>query len=121
MLKLVGLAIFFRHDRRHQFGLHCVCKRNSVPTEIPIVVTHEYCMSIFVQPDNLTDQAGDPGLLSRSSLYRAFLAEREEILKHKWLESEKAGRDIGFENALVSWVIHHRAGWRRERQQGLQT
>ena len=36
-------------------------------------------------------------LLKNSSLYREFQAEREEILKHKWIESEKAGRDIGFE------------------------
>ena len=41
--------------------------------------------------------AGD--LLKNSSLYREFQAEREEILKHKWIESEKAGRDIGFERA----------------------
>jgi len=33
-------------------------------------------------------------LLKNSSLYREFQAEREEILKHKWLESEKAGHDI---------------------------
>ena len=43
-----------------------------------------------------------------SNLYQEFLAEREEILKHKWNESEKAGRDIGFEVALVSWIPHHR-------------
>jgi len=55
--------------------------------------------------------------MERSSLYREFLAEREEILRHKWLESEKAGRDIGFESALASWIIHHRARWRRERRQ----
>ena len=59
-------------------------------------------------------EAGD--LLARSSLYREFLAEREEILRHKWFESEKAGRDIGFDSALVSWVVHHRAQWRKERQ-----
>ena len=41
-----------------------------------------------------------PGdLLKNSSLYREFQAEREEILKHKWIESEKAGHDIGFERA----------------------
>lgn len=57
-------------------------------------------------------------LLARSALYRELLAEREEILRHKWLESEKAGRDIGFENALVSWVVHHRATWRKERRHG---
>jgi hypothetical protein len=54
-------------------------------------------------------------LLKRSSLYREFLAEREEILRHKWLESEKAGRDIGFEQALTDWIVKHRAQWRKER------
>jgi len=55
-------------------------------------------------------------LFERSLLYREHLAEREEILRHKWLESESAGRDIGFEAALVSWIVHHRAQWRKGRQ-----
>jgi hypothetical protein len=48
-------------------------------------------------------------------LYREFLAEREEILRHKWIESEKAGRDIGFERALLDWVMWHRTTWRNAR------
>jgi hypothetical protein len=60
--------------------------------------------------------AAGEDLLKRSSLYREFLAEREEILRHKWLESEKAGRDIGFEQALTDWIIKHRSKWRRSRQ-----
>ncbi|TAL05215.1 MAG: DUF4032 domain-containing protein [Verrucomicrobia bacterium] len=56
------------------------------------------------------------GLLTGSSLYREFLAEREEVLRHKWFESEKAGHDIGIEHARISWVVHHRAQWRKERQ-----
>ncbi|MGA9776985.1 MAG: DUF4032 domain-containing protein [Verrucomicrobiia bacterium] len=55
-------------------------------------------------------------LLKNSSLYREFQAEREEILKHKWIESEKAGHDIGFERALTDWIIKHRSNWRRARQ-----
>jgi hypothetical protein len=62
----------------------------------------------------------DDDWVARSSLYQEYLAEREEILRHKWLESEKAGRDVGFESALISWVVHHRAQWRRERRQSLQ-
>ena len=49
-----------------------------------------------------------------SSVYQYFLAEREEILKHKWIESEKAGYDIGFEKALVDWILKHRKNWRRQ-------
>ena len=55
-------------------------------------------------------------LLKNSSLYREFQAEREEILKHKWIESEKAGHDIGFEQALTDWIMRYRANWRRSRQ-----
>jgi hypothetical protein len=55
-------------------------------------------------------------LVKNSSLYREFQAEREEILKHKWIESEKAGHDIGFEQALTDWIIKHRSKWRKSRQ-----
>ena len=39
--------------------------------------------------------------LHKSTLFQEFEAERQEILKHKWLESEKAGHDIGFEFSLL--------------------
>ena len=58
-------------------------------------------------------------LLKNSSLYREFQAEREEILRHKWIESEKAGGDIGFERALTDWIVKHRTKWRRTRQAAL--
>jgi hypothetical protein len=54
------------------------------------------------------------GLLETSALYKKFMEEREEILKHKWLESEKAGKDIGFEKALLNWVCYHREKWRNK-------
>jgi hypothetical protein len=55
-------------------------------------------------------------LVRKSSLYREFEAEKEEIMKHKWIESQKAGHDIGFERALTDWIIKHRSKWRRGRQ-----
>lgn len=56
-------------------------------------------------------------MVMNSALYREFLAEREEILRHKWLESEKAGYDIGFERALLDWIVKHRANWRKARRE----
>jgi len=56
-------------------------------------------------------------MFQKSALYQEFLAEREEILRHKWIESEKVGHDIGFEKALLDWIVKHRAGWRTLRQQ----
>ena len=51
----------------------------------------------------------------QSNLYREFLAERDEILKHKWIESEKQGQDIGFERALLDWIRKRRSAWRIDR------
>jgi hypothetical protein len=56
-------------------------------------------------------------ILENSSLYQEFLAEREEILRHKWLESEKSGKDIGFEKALLDWIRNHRDDWRESQRQ----
>jgi hypothetical protein len=67
------------------------------------------------------DKPGTPEeWVQKTSLYREFMAEREEILKHKWIESEKQGHDIGFEKALVDWVSRYRTAWRRHRQQTLE-
>ena len=64
---------------------------------------------------NTTCSASD--LVKDSLLYKEFLAEREEILRHKWFESERAGHDIGFEKALLDWIVKHRANWRALRRQ----
>jgi hypothetical protein len=53
--------------------------------------------------------------VKNSVFYKEFVAEREEILKHKWIESEKAGKDIGFEKALLDWIVKHRSNWREKR------
>jgi hypothetical protein len=66
---------------------------------------------------DIRDIAGDSrDIVMNSALYREFLAERDEILRHKWLESEKAGYDIGFERALLDWIVKHRSNWRRSRR-----
>ena len=63
------------------------------------------------------EMSGDSkDMVMNSALYREFLAEREEILRHKWIESEKAGHDIGFERALLDWIVKHRSSWRKSRK-----
>ena len=59
--------------------------------------------------------------VKNSVLYKEFLAERAEILRHKWIESEKAGRDIGFEKALLDWVMKYRSNWRDRRRKEART
>ncbi|HBF03547.1 MAG: DUF4032 domain-containing protein [Verrucomicrobiota bacterium] len=64
----------------------------------------------------MTEDSQKAQLVQNLSLYKEFQAEREEILKHKWIESEKAGHDIGFDQALVDWMVNHRQAWRKSRQ-----
>jgi len=47
--------------------------------------------------------------------YKEFLVERQEVLCHKWIESEKVGYDIGFERALLDWTQKYRLAWRERR------
>lgn len=67
-------------------------------------------------PSMEATESENSALVKNSVLYKEFLAEREEILRHKWLESEKAGQDIGFEKALLDWIVKHRSAWRDKRQ-----
>ena len=68
--------------------------------------------------DMTAAQGEQSQFVKNSVLYKEFLAEREEILKHKWIESEKAGTDIGFEKALLDWLLKHRSNWREKRYKG---
>ena len=69
-------------------------------------------------PSSQNDQSQ---FVTDSALYKELLAERAEILKHKWIESEKAGKDIGFERALLDWIVKHRSNWRDRRRKEART
>lgn len=53
-------------------------------------------------------------MMQNTQLYKHFLEIRNEVLKHKWIESEKACRDVGFEYALVDWIVKHKSRWDSE-------
>ena len=60
-------------------------------------------------------------LLSNSTYLKAkkladIALERIEVLKHKWIESEKAGYDIGIEKAQQSWAKLHAKKWKASRK-----
>jgi hypothetical protein len=54
--------------------------------------------------------------LEETCFYKEFLAEKEEIMKHKWYESERAGRDIGFARALIDWTVKFKTKWCQSRR-----
>jgi hypothetical protein len=54
-----------------------------------------------------------------TSLYKEYLALREEVNKHKWYESEKAGHDIGFARALIDWTVKFKTKWLQSRRKNI--
>lgn len=53
--------------------------------------------------------------VNETSLYKEFLAQKEEIMKHKWYESERAGHDVGWAQAVIDWTIKFKTKWFKER------
>jgi hypothetical protein len=49
-------------------------------------------------------------------IYKEIIAQKEEVFRHKWLESEKAGRDIGYDAALIDWVMRHKTEWKKAKR-----
>ena len=74
-----------------------------------------------VERDMSPSETDQVQFVKESAFYKEFLAERAEILKHKWIESEKAGKDIGFERALLDWIVKHRSNWRERRRKEART
>jgi hypothetical protein len=54
--------------------------------------------------------------LEETSFYKEFKAQKEEIMKHKWYESERAGKDIGFARALIDWTVKFKTKWLESRR-----
>lgn len=53
----------------------------------------------------------DQELYEKSLYYRHVVDETNEIDKHKWIESEKCGNDIGKDKARWSWIFNHKNNW----------
>jgi len=58
--------------------------------------------------------------MSKTSIYRQFIEMKEEIMRHKWIESEKRNYDIGFEQALIDWINNHRSEWAKYKREKVQ-
>ncbi len=60
----------------------------------------------------VTDWLAHCAVRWREERQRRILAEqRVEIERHKWIESEKAGHDLG-RDAVLDWIKNNAAAWR---------
>jgi hypothetical protein len=68
----------------------------------------ETVMNALMDITNTVDDV--EGLLTET--FGSPAPPKDEILRHKWLESEKAGRDIGLPAALQDWSVKHYQPWK---------
>ncbi len=61
--------------------------------------------------------------IENSDYYQFWLREKAEVEKHKWVLSEKCGKDVGWDYAQWNWHMGgHRTGWIRAlKASGVQT
>jgi len=44
--------------------------------------------------------------LEDTLLYKKYMEQKEHVLKNKWYMSERKGTDVGYEKALLDWIIN---------------
>lgn len=93
-----------------------------IPSELRAIEDHKYYLSqkegreVSLEEaivDFLIDYEGD--YLKRKQT-EDVAQQNEEIMKYKWIESEREGHDIGTETAAMEWVEKYGSIWRAERE-----
>lgn len=88
------------------------------PEELEAIDTHKYYLSQEADYDVGIEFAIYDWLKHQSKKWRQERIKKdlqeqfEEMLKHKWIESEKAGKDLG-EAAFVDWINKYAEQWRK--------
>jgi hypothetical protein len=68
-----------------------------------------------MNPRSPNDSEGPKDVwVTKTRLYREWEKTKQEIDRHKWFESEKAGHDIGLDRATVDWLIRFSPSKRRK-------
>lgn len=97
-----------------------LCK-DFTPAEWQALEVHRYYLSEQAGHDVGIAATVEDWLRHHSAIWRRERLQRDladqasEIMKHKWIESEKAGTDLG-DTAVLDWVRKHAGEWRRWRE-----
>jgi hypothetical protein len=85
------------------------------------IQVHKYFLSQEVGYDVGEDHAIEDWLVHhaaawrRARLHRDMTEQKREIEKHKWIESERAGYDLG-QQAVNDWINRFASLWRQWRE-----
>jgi phosphotransferase system HPr-like phosphotransfer protein len=93
-----------------------------IPSELSAIETHKY----FLSQREGREVSLEEAMIDFIDNYEAdFLRKKQvednqeqnqEILKYRWIESEKEGHDIGSTKAAMEWIEKYGGIWREERE-----
>jgi phosphotransferase system HPr-like phosphotransfer protein len=93
-----------------------------IPSELHAIQIHKYYLSQIEGREVTLEEAIIDFLINYEADYlqkkqlEDVREQEKEILKYKWIESEKEGYDIGTEKAAQEWVEKYGSIWREERE-----
>jgi hypothetical protein len=77
---------------------------------LPALIEHEQALkNAGPQPPPLDLEI--PESLSDKAFWLDVLDQLDEILNYKWIESERAGFDIGMDRGIREWLHKHYTAW----------
>jgi phosphotransferase system HPr-like phosphotransfer protein len=93
-----------------------------IPSELRAIEDHKYYLSQKEGREVSLEEAIVDFLIDYEDDYlkrkqtEDVAQQNEEIMKYKWIESEREGHDIGAETAAMEWVEKYGSIWREERE-----
>lgn len=93
-----------------------------IPSELRAIEDHKYYLSQKEGREVPLEEAIVDFLIDYEADYlkrkqtEDVAQQNDEIMKYKWIESERAGHDIGTETAAMEWVEKYGSIWRTERE-----
>jgi len=93
-----------------------------IPSELRAIEDHKYFLSQKEGREVSIEEAIVDFLINYEDDYlkrkqsEDVAQQNDEIMKYKWIESEREGHDIGEEAAAMEWVEKYGSIWRAERE-----
>jgi len=93
-----------------------------IPSELRAIEEHKYYLSQQEEREVSLEEAIVDFLINYEADFlntkqiEDIKEQNAEIMKYKWIESEKEGHDIGAEQAAKEWVEKYGSIWREEKE-----
>lgn len=80
-------------------------------TAIPAMQEHESAKQNPEDKPSSPPMREIPEDVAETNLWRFFLLEKDEILRHKWLRSQELGYELSLSRTIEEWLQKHRSLW----------